>query len=41
MCHVASPQGMKAVEDKYPDIDIYVAAVDKDLNDKNYIQPGL
>ena len=41
MCLVASPQGVKAVEEKYPDVDIYVAAVDEGLNDKNYILPGL
>ena len=41
MCLVASPQGVKAVEEKYPDVDVYVAAVDEGLNDKNYILPGL
>lgn len=41
MCLVASPQGVKAVEEKHPDVDIYVAAVDEGLNDKNYILPGL
>jgi uracil phosphoribosyltransferase len=41
MCLVASPQGVQAVEDKFPDVDIYVAAVDEGLNDKNYILPGL
>ena len=40
MCLVASPQGVKAVEEKHPDVDIYVAAVDEGLNDKNYILPG-
>ena len=41
MCLVASPQGIKAVEDMHPDVDIYVASVDEGLNEKNYILPGL
>ena len=41
MCLVASPQGVKAVTEKYPDIDIYLASLDEGLNDKNYILPGL
>ena len=41
MCLVASPQGVKAVMDKHPDVDIYLAALDEGLNDKNYILPGL
>ena len=41
MCLVASPQGVKVVQEKHPDVDIYLAALDEDLNDKNYILPGL
>lgn len=41
MCLVASPQGIKRVNDEFPEIDIYVASVDDGLNDKNYILPGL
>ena len=41
MCLVASPQGVKAVEDAHPDVDIYLAALDEDLNERNYILPGL
>lgn len=41
MCLVASPQGVKAVTDKYPDVDIYVASLDEGLNERNYILPGL
>ena len=41
MCLVASPQGVKAVQEKHPDVDIYLASLDDDLNDKNYILPGL
>ena len=41
MALVASPQGVKAVNDMHPDVDIYLAALDEGLNDKNYILPGL
>jgi uracil phosphoribosyltransferase len=41
MCLVASPQGVKAVNDKYPDVDIYLASLDEGLNERNYILPGL
>ena len=41
MCLVASPQGVKAVQEMHPDVEIYVASVDEGLNDKNYILPGL
>jgi uracil phosphoribosyltransferase len=41
MCLVASPQGVKAVQDMHPDVDIFLAALDEGLNDKNYILPGL
>ncbi|WP_250654923.1 uracil phosphoribosyltransferase [Alkalimarinus coralli] len=38
---VAAPEGIKRVEDAYPDIDIYVASVDRCLNENGYILPGL
>ena len=41
MCLVGSPQGVKAVRDTHPDVDIYLAALDEGLNEKNYILPGL
>ena len=41
MCLVASPQGVKAVQDMHPDVDIFIASLDEGLNDKNYILPGL
>lgn len=41
MSLVASPQGLKAVQEKHPDVDIYLASLDEGLNDKNYILPGL
>ena len=41
MCLVAAPEGVRAVQEKHPDVDIYVAAVDDRLNDNCYILPGL
>jgi uracil phosphoribosyltransferase len=41
MCLIAAPEGIKAVQDEHPDVDIYVAAVDEKLNDHGYIVPGL
>jgi uracil phosphoribosyltransferase len=41
MCLVAAPQGVKAVQERHPDVDIYLAALDEGLNERNYILPGL
>ena len=38
---VAAPEGLAKVEEKHPDVDIYVAAVDERLNEIGYILPGL
>lgn len=38
---VAAPEGIKRVQEAYPDIDIYTAAVDERLDDNGYIVPGL
>jgi len=40
-CLVASPEGVKKMEEDHPDISIYTAALDRCLNDKGYICPGL
>ncbi|TMV47121.1 uracil phosphoribosyltransferase [Paenibacillus mesophilus] len=41
MCLIAAPEGIRAVQDAHPDVDIYVAAVDEYLNEHGYIVPGL
>ena len=41
MSLVASPQGGKAVTEAHPDVDIYLASLDQDMNEKKYILPGL
>jgi len=38
---VAAPEGLARVEAAHPDIEIYVAAVDRGLNERGYILPGL
>ncbi|AWI08773.1 uracil phosphoribosyltransferase [Ereboglobus luteus] len=38
---VAAPEGVKAIEDAHPDVPIYTCALDRALNDKKYILPGL
>ena len=38
---VAAPEGIKLVQERHPDVDIYVAAIDERLNDQAYIVPGL
>lgn len=38
---VAAPEGIERVEKCHPDVDIYVAAIDEELNDVGYILPGL
>ena len=41
ICLLAAPQGVEAMADVYPEIDIYTAALDETLNEKGYIVPGL
>jgi uracil phosphoribosyltransferase len=38
---VAAPEGLAALEEAHPDVDVYVAAVDERLNEQGYILPGL
>lgn len=41
VCLVAAPEGVKALQEAHPDIDIYAAALDDHLNEHGYIVPGL
>ncbi|WP_071440886.1 uracil phosphoribosyltransferase [Traorella massiliensis] len=41
VCLVGVPEGVRAVEDMHPDVDIYLAALDDKLNEVGYIVPGL
>jgi uracil phosphoribosyltransferase len=38
---IAAPEGLKALHEKHPDVDIYIAALDEKLNENGYIIPGL
>ena len=41
LCIIAAPEGLKAIQKTYPDVEIYCASVDRKLNDIGYILPGL
>ena len=41
MCLIAAPEGIKALSEAHPDVDIYIAAKDERLNENAYILPGL
>jgi uracil phosphoribosyltransferase len=41
MCLIAAPEGVAAVREAHPDVDIYIAHIDEKLNDHGYIVPGL
>ena len=38
---IAAPEGLKALSEAHPDVDIIVASLDEKLNDHGYIVPGL
>ena len=41
MCLIAAPEGVKALSEAHPDVEIYCAHLDEKLNEKGYIVPGL
>ena len=41
LCIIAAPEGIKKVQEQYPDVDIYCASIDERLNEIGYIVPGL
>ena len=41
LCILAAPEGVRAVEEAHPDVEMVLAALDEKLNDKGYIVPGL
>jgi uracil phosphoribosyltransferase len=41
VCLVAAPEGLEAVHGKHPDVRIWTAAVDRQLDENAYIRPGL
>ena len=41
LCIIAAPEGVKALVEVHPDVQIYAASLDERLNEKGYIVPGL
>ena len=41
LCLIAAPEGVEALSKAHPDVDIYIGAVDRQLNESGYILPGL
>lgn len=41
ICIIAAPEGMKALSEAHPDVQIYCASLDEKLNENCYIVPGL
>ncbi len=41
VCLLTCPEGISALQKAHPDVDIYTAAIDRQLSDHGYILPGL
>jgi uracil phosphoribosyltransferase len=41
MCLLAAPEGIKTMQQAHPDVEIYTAAIDRELDSHGYILPGL
>lgn len=41
LCLVASPEGLKVFHDAHPDVPVYTASVDRRLDERGYILPGI
>jgi uracil phosphoribosyltransferase len=41
VCLVVAPEGLAAVEQEHPEVPVWTAALDRELDDKAYIRPGL
>lgn len=41
MCIIAAPEGVAAMQEAHPDVDVYIGALDEKLNSHGYIVPGL
>lgn len=41
VCLVAAPEGVKSLHAQHPDVEIYAANLDRELNEQGYILPGL
>lgn len=41
LCIIAAPEGVRAMQEVHPDVDLYIGALDEKLNEHGYIVPGL
>ena len=41
LCLLAAPEGVRRFRDAHPDIPVFTASIDRELNEKGYILPGL
>ena len=41
MCIIAAPEGVKRMQEAHPDVEVYIGALDDQLNEDCYIVPGL
>lgn len=41
VCIIAAPRGVNLLQEKHPDVELYIGHLDKGLNSKGYIVPGL
>lgn len=41
LCLVAAPEGLKVLQEAHPDVPVYAAALDRELDSHGYIRPGL
>lgn len=41
LCIIAAPEGVKRFHEEFPDVPLYIAALDRQLNENDYILPGL
>lgn len=40
-CIVAAPEGVRAINERYPDVSLWCCALDRELNEHKFIMPGL
>lgn len=41
LCIIAAPEGVEAMKEDHPDVDVYIGSLDEGLNSHGYIVPGL
>lgn len=41
ICIISAPEGLRNIQEKYPDVEIITAAIDSHLNENGYIVPGM